>query len=259
HLEQPVTEKDGLRLCEHCYDLIELRKQVQDSRNAKSVLMTAYEQMRNVNAMRGRIGKLAEGIDLLSKQIATIPAQPGTRTAKLHNSIRQAAAHYIKVTCRLSLQADFYAPCAARHQDGQAPQLNETSRSPLYQGNLLSLTSSRFLRSLRSPAPGRPSSTTQSDKPQPIEDLLSLGKLPTEAQLEEVRRQRYERAERQIQMERERMERDRQRTESAGPSGEFRSAVRGGPSAAVRTRGEADTDGTGAHGARPTADRERGA
>ena len=51
------------------------------------------------------------------------------------------------------------------------------------------------------------------------EDLLSLRKLPTEAQIEEVRRQRYERAEKQIQMERERMERQRGKMEElAGPS-----------------------------------------
>ncbi|KAG6449449.1 rabenosyn-5 [Manduca sexta] len=176
-----VTEKTGLRLCEHCYNLIELRKQVQESRNAKTVLMTAYEQMRSlmdqarpavalyekmcqslfdgettynlsdVNAMRGRIGKLAEGIDLLSKQIASFPAEPGTRQFRLQNAIRQAAAHYIK------------------------------------------------------------------------EDLLSLRKLPTEAQIDEVRRQRYERAERQIQMERQKMEKERERLEDlAGPSGRER-------------------------------------
>ncbi|KAM3961252.1 rabenosyn-5 [Aphomia sociella] len=173
----PDAEKTRLRLCDHCYKLIELRKQVQESRNAKTVLMTAYEQMRSlmgqaqpavamyekmcqslfdgettynladVNAMRGRIGKLAEGIDLLSKQIASFPAEPGTRQAKLQNSIRQAAAHYIK------------------------------------------------------------------------EDLISLRKLPTEAQIEEVRQQRYERAERQIQMERRRMEMERAGDrEEAGPS-----------------------------------------
>ncbi|CAH0721973.1 unnamed protein product, partial [Brenthis ino] len=164
---EEVNEKNGLRLCEHCYNLIELRKQVQENRNAKTTLMTAYEQMRSlmdqaqpavamyekmcqslfdgettynlqdVNAMRGRIGKLAEGIDLLSKQIIALPAEPNTRQAKLQNAIRQAAAQYIK------------------------------------------------------------------------EDLLSLRKLPTEAQIEEVRKQRYERAQKQIQIEREKTERDR--------------------------------------------------
>lgn len=171
--ELKLTEKNGLRLCEHCYNLIKLRKQVQETRNTKTELVTAYEEMRSlmeqakpavamyekmcqslfdgettynmsdVNAMRGRIGKLAEGIDLLSKQIVSFPAEPGTRQARLQNAIRQAAGHYIK------------------------------------------------------------------------EDLLSLRKLPTEAQIEEVRRQRYERAEKQIQMERERMERERQRREGA--------------------------------------------
>ncbi|XP_075969927.1 rabenosyn-5 [Anticarsia gemmatalis] len=175
--EHEITEKNGLRLCEHCFNLIELRKQVQDTRNAKTILMTAYEQMRSlmdqarpavamyekmcqslfdgettynltdVNAMRGRIGKLAEGIDLLSKQIATFPTEPGTRQARLQNAIRQAAAHYIK------------------------------------------------------------------------EDLLSLRKLPTEAQIEEVRRQRYERAEKQIALERSRMAREAERRDQlAGPS-----------------------------------------
>lgn len=57
---------------------------------------TTYN-LTDVNAMRGRIGKLAEGIDLLSKQIATFPTEAGTRQARLQNSIRQAAAHYIKV------------------------------------------------------------------------------------------------------------------------------------------------------------------
>ncbi|XP_026747650.1 rabenosyn-5 [Trichoplusia ni] len=175
--DHDISERNGLRLCEHCFNLIELRKQVQESRNAKTVLVTAYEQMRSlmdqarpdvamyekmcqslfdgettynltdVNKMRGRIGKLAEGIDLLSKQIAAFPAEPGSRQARLQTAIRHAAAHYIK------------------------------------------------------------------------EDLISLRKLPTEAQIEEVRQQRYERAEKQIQMERERMERQRQRKEEiAGPS-----------------------------------------
>lgn len=58
---------------------------------------TTYN-LSDVNAMRGRIGKLAEGIDLLSKQIAAFPADPGSRHAKLQNAIRQAAAHYIKVS-----------------------------------------------------------------------------------------------------------------------------------------------------------------
>lgn len=53
------------------------------------------------------------------------------------------------------------------------------------------------------------------------EDLLSLRKLPTEAQIEDVRRQRYERAERQIQLERKRMqaEVDKAGEGSPGPSG----------------------------------------
>ncbi|CAG9114882.1 unnamed protein product [Plutella xylostella] len=168
--EHEVTEKNGLRLCEHCYNLIDLRKQVQESRNSKSIVVTAYEQMRSlmdqaepavamyekmcqslfdgettynlsdVNAMRGRIGKLAEGIDLLSKQIAGAPAAPGSRGAKLQASIRAAAAHYIK------------------------------------------------------------------------ENLLSLRKLPTETQIDEVRQQRYERAQKQIEKERMQAERDRNST-----------------------------------------------
>lgn len=40
--------KNGLRLCEHCYNLIELRKQLQDSRNSKTILVTGYEQMRSL-------------------------------------------------------------------------------------------------------------------------------------------------------------------------------------------------------------------
>lgn len=57
---------------------------------------TTYN-LSDVNAMRGRIGKLAEGIDFLSKQIAALPAEPGTRQAKLQANVRQAAAQYIKV------------------------------------------------------------------------------------------------------------------------------------------------------------------
>lgn len=40
--------KDSLRLCEHCFKLIELRKQLQDSRNSKTILVTGYEQMRSI-------------------------------------------------------------------------------------------------------------------------------------------------------------------------------------------------------------------
>lgn len=46
--EPESLEKTGLRLCEHCYNLINLRKQVQDSRNSKTAMMTAYEQMRSL-------------------------------------------------------------------------------------------------------------------------------------------------------------------------------------------------------------------
>ncbi|XP_023935100.2 rabenosyn-5 [Bicyclus anynana] len=175
--EHEVNEKNGLRLCEHCYKLVELRKQVQENRNAKTVLVTAYEQMRglmdqaqpavamyekmcqslfdgettynlsDVNAMRGRIGKLAEGIGLLSKQIAALPVEPNMRQAKVQEHIRQAAAHYIK------------------------------------------------------------------------EELLSLRKLPTEAQIEEVRRERYERAQKQIQLERQRVELEREWRSEAESSG----------------------------------------
>lgn len=45
------------------------------------------------------------------------------------------------------------------------------------------------------------------------EELVSLRKLPTEAQIEEVRRHRYERAQKQIELERERIERERERRE----------------------------------------------
>ncbi|CAK1545128.1 unnamed protein product [Leptosia nina] len=171
---QEVTEKTGLRLCEHCYNLVELRKQMQESRNAKTALMTSYEQMQSlmdqarpsvamyekmcqslfdgettynlqdVNAMRGKIGKLAEGIDLLSKQIVTFAGEPGTRQAKLQNSIRQAAVNYIK------------------------------------------------------------------------EELLSLRKLPTESRIEEVRKERYERAQRQVELERRRVEKEREWKEGEG-------------------------------------------
>ncbi|XP_039747354.1 rabenosyn-5 [Pararge aegeria] len=175
--EHEVNEKNGLRLCEHCYKLVQLRKQVQENRNAKTGLMTTYEQMRSlmdqaqpavamyekmcqslfdgettynlsdVNAMRGRIGKLAEGIDLLSKQVLGFPAEPNTRQAKVQQHISQAAAYYIK------------------------------------------------------------------------DQLLSLRKLPTEAQIEEVRRQRYERAQKQIQLERERVELEREWRSEAESSG----------------------------------------
>lgn len=176
-VDHEAREKTGLRLCEHCYGLIELRRELQDSRNFKNALMKAYDKMRSlmekakpavamydkmcrslfdgettynlsdVNVMRGRIGKLAEGIDLQSKKIQEMPAEPGTRQARLQNAVRLAAANFIK------------------------------------------------------------------------EELLTLQKLPTEAQIEEVRRQRYERAERQIQMERQRMERERERLDVlAGPS-----------------------------------------
>lgn len=57
---------------------------------------TTYN-LSDVNAMRGKIGKLAEGIDLLSKQIFAFPAEPNTRQAKVQAHIRQAAAQYIKV------------------------------------------------------------------------------------------------------------------------------------------------------------------
>lgn len=44
--ELEAKEKTGLRLCDHCHNLLNLRKQVQDSRNAKTELVATYEQMR---------------------------------------------------------------------------------------------------------------------------------------------------------------------------------------------------------------------
>ncbi|XP_077290077.1 rabenosyn-5 isoform X2 [Arctopsyche grandis] len=119
--------KTGLRLCEHCYNLIELRKQLQESRNSKTILVTGYEQMRSimeqatpavamyskmcsslmdgetayhladVSILKSRIAKYAEGIDSLSKDIAALQiAQAGSRTSKLQMAIRQAATHFIK-------------------------------------------------------------------------------------------------------------------------------------------------------------------
>lgn len=50
------------------------------------------------------------------------------------------------------------------------------------------------------------------------EELLTLRKLPTEGQIEEVRRQRYARAQRQVQRERER-ERERARDDAPAQPG----------------------------------------
>lgn len=58
---------------------------------------TAYH-LSDVSILKSRIAKYAEGIDSLSKQIASLQiAQAGSRTNKLQMAIRQAATYFIKV------------------------------------------------------------------------------------------------------------------------------------------------------------------
>lgn len=124
-----ATEEEdpmSLRVCEHCLHLLENRKEAQDSRNIRPMIIKFYDRiqelkkeirpdmvsygkivnklidgdsvftLQDAGALRAKIGRTAEMVELLSKKILEIPTQTGSRVETLKKFIRLACIAYIK-------------------------------------------------------------------------------------------------------------------------------------------------------------------
>lgn len=118
--------EDSIRLCSHCLHLLENRKQMQDSRAARPLIMSLYERIEiikkevwpdlsmyekiiqslyegnsvytlaDASALRGKIGHSAEILDELSKKVLSQKCGQGSREESLLKSIRLSTIAFIK-------------------------------------------------------------------------------------------------------------------------------------------------------------------
>lgn len=121
-----APQQEGIRSCDHCLWLLETRQEMQESRTSRPPITQIYHDIQqfrknvmpdiemylkiinslyegesiftlnDASALRGRIGQVAEVIDLLSKRILAIPCDPGTREESLKKSIRLSCIQLIK-------------------------------------------------------------------------------------------------------------------------------------------------------------------
>lgn len=125
--ETPSKEPvDQIRLCEHCLHLLETRKEMQDSRSVKPMITKLYDRIESIKKevmpdllmyekivntlylgdsvytindatlLRGKVGKMAEILDSLSKDMIQIKCQKGSREESLQKSIRLGCIKFIK-------------------------------------------------------------------------------------------------------------------------------------------------------------------
>lgn len=116
----------GIRSCDHCLWLLETRQEMQESRISRPLISEIYADIQKLrkdvlpdiemylkivgslydgesiftiadaSALRGKIGHVAEAIDLRSKRILAIPCQEGSREEALKKSIRLSCSQLIK-------------------------------------------------------------------------------------------------------------------------------------------------------------------
>ncbi|XP_037937045.1 rabenosyn-5 [Teleopsis dalmanni] len=119
-------QQNGIRICSHCIWLLETRKEMNESRNCIPPMTKYYLQIQEfrkdvtpdidmylkmvaslyegesiytlgaASALRGKIGQIAESIDVLSKHIMTLPCQEGSREEALKKGIRLSCVQLIK-------------------------------------------------------------------------------------------------------------------------------------------------------------------
>ncbi|KAH8412135.1 hypothetical protein KR009_000015 [Drosophila setifemur] len=125
-LHQLHQNERSIRLCEHCLWLLDTRKDMHESRTCRPLLVQVYEQIRQLQkdvtpdldmylkiinslnegdtiftladagALRGKIGQVAEAMDVRSKRILTIFCEPGSREEALKKAIRLGCIQTIK-------------------------------------------------------------------------------------------------------------------------------------------------------------------
>lgn len=118
--------EDSIRLCEHCLHLLETRKEMQDSRLSKPIIIKLYDRiilvekdvmpdivmyekmidslysgnsvytLTDAGALRGKIGSVAETLDDLSKKVLTLKCGKGSQQEALQKNIRMAVIKFIK-------------------------------------------------------------------------------------------------------------------------------------------------------------------
>ncbi|SPP82247.1 rabenosyn-5 [Drosophila guanche] len=116
----------AIRLCEHCLWLLDTRRDMHESRTCRPLLVQVYEQIRQLqkdvtpdldmylkiinslhegetiftiadaSALRGKIGQVAEAMDMRSKRILAIYCEPGSREESLKKAIRLSCIQAIK-------------------------------------------------------------------------------------------------------------------------------------------------------------------
>lgn len=120
------TQHHGIRSCDHCLWLLETRQEMHESRTYRPLISQIYADIQKLrkdvlpdiemylkivsslydgesiftiadaSALRGKIGHVAEAIDLRSKRILTIPCQEGSREGALKKAIRLSCSQLIK-------------------------------------------------------------------------------------------------------------------------------------------------------------------
>ncbi|EDV31733.1 uncharacterized protein Dana_GF15504, isoform B [Drosophila ananassae] len=125
-LQQLHQNERAIRLCEHCLWLLDTRRDMHESRTCRPLLMQVYEQIRQLQkevtpdldmylkiinslndgdtiftladagALRGKIGQVAEAMDMRSKRILAIFCEPGSREEALKKAIRLGCIKTIK-------------------------------------------------------------------------------------------------------------------------------------------------------------------
>lgn len=125
-LQQLHQHENAIRLCEHCLWLLDTRKDMHESRTCRPLLVQVYEQIRQLQkevtpdldmylkiinslnegdtiftladagALRGKIGQVAEAMDMRSKRILAIFCEPGSREEALKKAIRLGCIQAIK-------------------------------------------------------------------------------------------------------------------------------------------------------------------
>ncbi|XP_061396436.1 rabenosyn-5 [Musca vetustissima] len=122
----PQQQYDAIRSCDHCLWLLETRQEMHESRTCRPPITQIYADIQQLkkkvmpdiemylkivnslyegesiftlndaSALRGKIGQIAEAIDILSKRILALPCEPGTREESLKKSIRLSCIQLIK-------------------------------------------------------------------------------------------------------------------------------------------------------------------
>lgn len=117
---------NSIRTCDHCLWLLETRKEMHDSRTCRPPTTVIYDEIQQLkknilpdiemylkiidslysgdsiftladaSALRGKIGQVAEMVDLKSKKILMQPCQEGSREESMKKSIRLSCVQFIK-------------------------------------------------------------------------------------------------------------------------------------------------------------------